>query len=150
MSIYFADTSAFAKNYLYEPGTNWVRGWIDPKAGNLIIVSVLGSVEFMSVLSRALREKRITQSDFNIIKSDFLFHCAWRYQIIHLSANVLAEARTLVTRYPIRALDALQLASAITARKFSGPAITFVSADTRLLAAAGNEGFITDNPNLHP
>ncbi len=150
MSIYFADTSAFAKSYLQEVGTNWVRSWIDPQAGNLIVVSELGSVEFMSVLSRALREGRITQGDFNKLRSDFLFHFAWRYQVIHLSVNVITEARALVIRYPVRALDALQLASAITARKYAGPDTKFISADTRLLAAAGSEGFLTDNPHSYP
>jgi len=56
-------------------------------------------------------------------------------------------------RYPLRAYDAVQLASAIFARSGMQAAgaspLSFLSADTRLLTAAQAEGFVTDNPNLH-
>ena len=48
----------------------------------------------------------------------------------------------------------LQLVSALSANAAliaAGlPALTFLSADNRLLNAAQTEGLATDNPNIHP
>jgi len=66
-----------------------------------------------------------------------------------LEKAILDQARLLITRYPLRSLDAIQLASAIEAANLLREAITFVSGDNNLLNAAASEGFLTDNPNLH-
>jgi hypothetical protein len=60
----------------------------------------------------------------------------------------------LLERYVLRAYDAVQLASAIEARRQLLVAETvgpvFLAADNRLLVAAQAEGFVVDNPNNHP
>jgi predicted nucleic acid-binding protein len=57
-------------------------------------------------------------------------------------------------RHPLRAYDALQLASALesdTRLVGAGLApLVFVTADTRLLAAASAEGLAIEDPNAHP
>lgn len=113
MSIYFADTSAFAKRYIPEIGSAWVQGWIDPKAGNLIVISALGTVEFISLLARRNREGTVSVDHFNKLKSDFLFHAVRQYRVMAMTPRLLAEARELINRHPLRALDAIQLASAM-------------------------------------
>jgi predicted nucleic acid-binding protein len=75
-----------------------------------------------------------------------------QYVLVAQTPQLLETARQLVERHPLRAYDAVQLASAVNARQslFSSPTtITFLSADKQLLAAAQTEGFVTDNPNLH-
>jgi predicted nucleic acid-binding protein len=67
----------------------------------------------------------------------------------------LAEAAgELVGRYPLRAYDAVQLASALRAQADLSQAasltLTFLAADEHLLAAAQAEGLLTENPNRHP
>lgn len=65
------------------------------------------------------------------------------------------DTSALIKRYvQVRAYDAVQLASAITANRALHAArrsrLTFVSADDRLVKAAAAEGVIVDNPNDHP
>ncbi len=61
------------------------------------------------------------------------------------------RAENLLELYALRAYDSIQLASALESNArlvFAGlPAITFVSADTRLLTAAAIEGLATDDPS---
>ena len=76
-----------------------------------------------------------------------------QYGIIPLIPIVVNNGKDLLERYPLRAYDAIQLASALYTRShlqatgYAGPIL--LSADNRLLAAAQAEGFATDDPNLH-
>ena len=67
---------------------------------------------------------------------------------------MLERARDLIEHHPLRAYDAVQLASGLMANDAllgaGVPALTFLSADTRLLNAAAAEGLGTDNPNVYP
>ncbi len=66
---------------------------------------------------------------------------------------IISRARDLLDRYPLRAYDSVQLASALVAnqalvlRKL--PPLIFVSADDRLVKVATAEGLATENPNSH-
>lgn len=113
MSLYFADTSAFAKRYLPEILSAWVRAWIDPSAGNTGLISAIGTVEWVSLLARRQREGNVSAADFVRLKNDFLIHAHRDYRVIALNPDVLALARRLVEQYPLRTLDAVPL-SAIT------------------------------------
>ena len=64
-----------------------------------------------------------------------------------LNPAVLEAARQLLDRTTLRWPDALQLGAALAARDmFQGTEITFVSASSKLLAAAANEGFKVLDP----
>jgi len=52
---------------------------------------------------------------------------------------VLALAKVLLERYPLRALDAIHLASAISLQKGIQEPLQFAAADSRLLDAASAE-----------
>jgi hypothetical protein len=60
----------------------------------------------------------------------------------------------LAERHALRGYDAVQLAAALelqTVLTASGlPALTLVSADAELNAAAAAEGLTVEDPNLHP
>jgi len=64
--------------------------------------------------------------------------------------TVLESARFLVSRHPLRTLDALQLASAQRAVSLLGEPITFVSSDRNLFNAAAAEDSAVDDPLRHP
>ena len=108
------------------------------------MLSQLASVELVSGLSRRLREDKLTLSDFVALRRDEF------YLSIDLDEMVLIRARNLVAKHPLRTLDALQLACALEAAHLFDIQPTFISADTRLLAAASAEGLPTDDPNTHP
>ena len=71
MSTFFVDSSALAKRYLTEVGSNWVIQWIEPAAGNVVIVSELALAEMQSLLARREREGAITTANSNALRSDF-------------------------------------------------------------------------------
>jgi len=149
MTVLYQDTSALVKRYLVEVGSTWIRGLNFPSAGNIIIISDLTAVEFFSTLGRRQREGTLTPTAALVLQNSFLIHSEREYLSVSLEKAVLDQARLLITRYPLRSLDAIQLASAIEAANLLREAITFVSGDNNLLNAAASEGFLTDNPNLH-
>jgi uncharacterized protein len=150
MTVYFADTSAIAKRYLPEVGSAWVTAWAHTQSGHAVVISRLTTVELVSALARRQREMSISAVDFAQLRGSFLSHTDEHYMVINLAEDVMAEARDLLARYPLRTLDAIQLACAIKVKNMLGVPIIFVSADTRLLTCASSEGFTIDNPNNHP
>lgn len=154
MADYYADSSALVKRHVHETGTAWFRTLADPTAGNVIITARISMVEVYSALNRRRREANISAADYAQIVADFATICATEYQFVELTASVVERARLLLERYPLRAYDAVQLASALlthdTLQASGLPPLTFLAADDRLLTAAEAEGLATDNPNAHP
>jgi predicted nucleic acid-binding protein len=148
LTTFFVDTSALAKRYMSEVGSSWVRGWILPSKGHTVIISRLATVEMVSLMIRKHREGVVTYTDFARNRDTFFKHARQQYEVIELEQKVLSLARRLLVRHPLRTLDAVQLASALSASQAFGT-LTFISADTRLLEAAA-EGLPTDDPNAHP
>jgi predicted nucleic acid-binding protein len=150
VTVYFVDSSALAKRYLVETGTSWVISWIEPAAGNIILVSELALVEMQSLLTRRMREGSITSAAAMMLKNDFSLHYQDEYLVILADTPIYQAAGQMVSNHRLRTLDAIQLASALHAFKVLGDPITFISADLNLLTAAAAEGFSTDDPNLYP
>ena len=65
-------------------------------------------------------------------------------QLIQLNTYVFGLAETMIDTHRIRALDALQLASALSCRELD--TVTFVCADRRLLKASTAEGLSAIDP----
>lgn len=154
MRTYYLDSSALSKRYVEETGSSWVRSILAPPAGNAIVTARITMVEIHSALARRLREGTIQAGDFTVAIQAFNSHCATAYRFVELDLNIVRLARDLLDRYPLRAYDAVQLASAIRANRalLAGglSPLWFVSADDRLNATATEEGLAVDNPNLHP
>lgn len=150
MTTYYTDTSALAKRYLIETGTNWIRGLLTPVSGHIIVDCDFTPIEFFSLLSRRLREQKLALPDVVNLRQTFLAHHQVDYLSVPIEQPILIQARDLVTKYPLRPPDAIQLACALEATRTLNVPITFLCADTDLLSAAVAEGFAIDNPNLHP
>lgn len=150
MSVFFVDTSALAKRYLKETGSTWVMNWILPPAGNIIVLTELAIVEMASLLGRHHRSNLLSTANLGVLQANFLVHTEKEYLIVPLESMILVQARALINKYPLRALDAIQLASALQAVALLNQQIIFVSADNNLLSAATAEGFAVDNPLMHP
>ncbi|MCP9495188.1 MAG: type II toxin-antitoxin system VapC family toxin [Pyrinomonadaceae bacterium MAG19_C2-C3] len=151
---YYSDSSVLVKRHVLEVGSPWFRTLADPRSGNIIITAQLSIVEVFSALNRRCRESSISPADYTIIAAEFARVVSGEYEVVPPSVKVIDGARVLLERYPLRAGDAIQLASAIIAnenlRAANLPAGIFLSADDRLLAAAQAEGLTTDDPRLHP
>jgi predicted nucleic acid-binding protein len=149
LSLIFADTSAFAKRYIPEPGSAWVRSWIEPQSGNLVLIAEVSVVELISVLARRQREGAVDASAFKRLRDDFLLHVDREYLVVRLHSQLMIEASQLVVRYPLRTLDAIQLACALECVRTLGHSPVFISADRNLLTAADAAGLATDDPHAH-
>ena len=145
----FIDTSALAKRYLMEAGAPWLRSMLHPALGHVVIMSHLTTVELFSLLARRSREGSLPVSHATLLGDAFLTHAADDYLVVPAGAQVLERARALIRRYPLRTLDAIQLASARHTANVLGETITFISSDRDLLAAAGADGLLTANPLDH-
>ena len=153
MTTYFLDSSALIKRYVEEMGTEWVLQQTDPASGNVLFVAHIAGVEIISGLTRKMREGQVMPGDMQRFRSAIAGHLTTAYPVVTLDEVILERAEELLVAHPLRAYDAVQLASALTITTrllASGLESTiFVSADRRLLAAAEAEGLITDDPNRH-
>lgn len=150
----FVDSSALVKRYVGETGTNWVHELAAPQSQNRLIIARITWVEVRSALARRQREGVLSPEHVALTVDNLRYDLDTQYQIVELDRAVMDLAGQLVARHPLRANDAVQLASALHilpafTRAQSTPLI-FVAADDYLLAAAQAEGLRTENPNHHP
>jgi predicted nucleic acid-binding protein len=131
----FLDTSAFAKRYVREPGADRLEAALG--SATRLSISVLCVPEFASVLSRLVREGKLSKTQREHLKSHALRDIA-DTDVCQLTPEVVSSAIDVIEEHPLRTLDALQVASALEMRSD-----LFVSADSRQLAAARGCGLRT-------
>lgn len=154
MSYYFLDSSALVKRYIAETGTTWIRSLTSADAGNVIVIAHITQAEVVSGAMRRKREGSITARTARAIRLLIDRHSSREYRVVGLTAQIMQRAEDLLETHALRAYDSVQLASAVESNArivaIGLPPITFISADTHLLAAAIAEGLSTDDPNVHP
>ncbi|MCL1465799.1 type II toxin-antitoxin system VapC family toxin [Argonema galeatum] len=154
VNAYFLDTSALVKRYIPETGTDWILSITDPATGKDLAIAQITWVEVLSALSRRQRQGSISADRFDLTLQDFRVDFENLYQVIEVDRSLIEIAGQLVIQYPLRAYDAVQLASALRVQSLlaSLPDIelVFVTADDRLINVAQTEGLVTDNPNNYP
>jgi predicted nucleic acid-binding protein len=154
MVVYFLDASALAKRYLTEKGSVWVRGITDPSAGNDCWISTMSGVEVLSALYRRVRMRAIPPAQAGNMDVQFRNDLAANLQGIEPIPVILHEAMRLISIYPLRAYDAVQLGTVLYLRSQNVAAgiatPVFVVSDNDLTRAAAAEGLSTEDPNLHP
>ncbi len=112
---YYADSSALAKRHISEIGSAWIEQEFDTAHGNRIVTTKLSVAEVLSAMNRRRREANITTMEYGKFSGDFLSFVETDYEMIELSDAVLLEAQRLLETHPLRAGDAIQLASALLA-----------------------------------
>lgn len=147
MPLYYLETSALVKLYVYEAGTESLLRLTEREAGNRLAIQSLAQVEFRAAIRRRQRGGEIANSAADELIETFRRHSEGRFLVQPISDSVLDVALALVDSYPLRAYDAVQLAGYLVLRSVSGTdEPTFVCADKNLLSAARNEG----SPVLEP
>lgn len=131
----YLDSSAFAKRFVEEIGSNKVEN-ICAQASELGL-SVICIPEIVSALNRRRREKGITLRQYTMAKRHLMedIHDA---EIINLTVSVIGSAVNVLEGSPVRAFDALHVASSL-----EWGADLFVSSDKRQLSAAKQAGMKT-------
>lgn len=129
------------KLYADEPGADAVR-----RLANLV-VSGLARVEVPAALWRKQRLGELSAEDASVLVGEF----EWDWfgeptrdaslAVLAVTPEILDEAARSVARHPLRAFDAVQLASALVARVADPSLAQFACFDDALSDAARAEGF---------
>jgi predicted nucleic acid-binding protein len=154
MGVFFFDSSAIVKRYVSEPGSPRVVSLTDPGCGNRVYLARISSVEVLAAIARQARAGNIDMSDVADASRLFRHDLLHEYRIVEITSAVLDRAMDLVEAHPLRAYDAVQLASAldINRRRLTRglPPIVLVSCDVALNDGAFREGLNVEDPTAHP
>ncbi len=124
----FLDTSAFAKRYVTEKGSDKVFELC--RRAEQLAVSVICLPEVVSTLNRLVRERRLSAAEYRTLKQSVLDDLT-DVDICEMTTTVMSGVIELLETSPIRALDAIHVACAVAYR-----ADIFASADVRQFAVA--------------
>lgn len=156
MACYYFDTSAVVKYYVTEPGSTWVRQLIEEQypqngqAQHVILISEITRVEVAAGLAIIERVGRIRRTEREREYRRFISQLVQRYTVIPVTTETLETAARLTQPYPLKAYDAVQLATALHVRQaLADQLLTFVCGDRSLLAAAQSEQLTVENPFEH-
>lgn len=132
----FFDSSAFAKRYIEEPGSDAVEALC--QNATELALAVICVPEIISAMNRRVRERTISQGQYRTIKTCLVTETA-DLTIINLVPEVVAEALYVLENNAVRAMEALHIACAL-----QWNADLFVSSDNRQLDAAKRAKLLTE------
>jgi uncharacterized protein len=121
--------------------------------GAELAIARVTAVEVASALFRRTLAGSLAVSDAERALTVLRRHLVTTYPVFEVSPEVCALALDVVQRHGLRGYDCVQLAAALhvqrlrTAARLS--ALTLVSADLELNAAANAEGMAVEDPNHH-
>jgi predicted nucleic acid-binding protein len=134
MKLFF-DSSAFAKRFVEEPGSQEVE--ILCSQATELCLSVICVPEIITALNRRLREKSLNRRGYAQAKQR-LAQDVRDTVVINLTPDVVHTSIEILETTPVRTMDALHIASAL-----AWGAELFASADHRQIAAAMTTGLKT-------
>ena len=131
MRVFF-DSSAFAKRYIRETGTDAVMSWCDQATE--LCLSAVALPEIISAFCRLQRDQVISPLQYRHLKTLLLADIT-DAAICEIAPEVIRNAIVSLENNVLLGMDAIHLGSALTLR-----AELFVSADARQCAAARKAG----------
>ncbi|MGH9471556.1 MAG: type II toxin-antitoxin system VapC family toxin [Terriglobales bacterium] len=150
MALYFLDSSALLKLYFQEAGSP-AMSRVANLPGTRLALSTLGVIEFRAAVRARQRRNEVAASVAEAALEHFQAKASSEWQRQILSDAVFDVAATLIDRQPLRAGDALQLASCIVFRlQLQSVAPVFTCSDHALLRAARAEGIPSWDPATDP
>jgi predicted nucleic acid-binding protein len=132
----YLDTSALAKLYLEEEGSDQVREWT--AAAEALATSRVALAELAAAIARRRREGGLTDDESEAIRSAMTED--WnRLVVVHLDEHRAAD---VAFAHELRGFDAIHLAAALEVRDALGDIpVCFSCFDQRLSRAASAQGF---------
>ena len=137
MKLYAESSAALA--WLFEQEHAELVGDTLAEA-ELVIASDLTLIECDRVLIRAVVLDELHESDA-VDRHARLTAVSTRWTLLALDEEIIERARRPFPAEPVRTLDAIHLASALTARK-AMPELAMLSLDSRVRLAADGLGFL--------
>jgi predicted nucleic acid-binding protein len=138
--IRYFDSSALVKRYVREEGSTRVRRLLRQGVAATARYSI---VEMVSALARRARQGDLAPAEVERVARAIHADAA-RLTLVELTEPVASHAGDLLLAHPLRAADAVQLASCLVLRERASPDVRFMTYDTRLAAAAEAEGVRVD------
>lgn len=132
----YFDASALVKGYVDETDSQNMRRLLTRGSG---VTTRLSFVEVASALGRLSREGRLPEDQRSTALAALTADAAG-VLVIELTGEIVSRAQALAQKHPLRAGDAIQLASCLYVRDTVNHRTTLVSFDDRLNAAARLEG----------
>lgn len=141
----YLDTSALVKRFVEEKGSQRVAQMILNEGP--VATAKIAYAEVFAALARRHRERGLSRRGYAVALRNF--RREWEAYIrVDLRDDVLRRARHLVRRHPLRAYDAVHLATALDLQGSVGDRVTFVAADGPLLEAAMRERLQVVDPEM--
>jgi predicted nucleic acid-binding protein len=134
----FWDSSALIPLMLDEPESDRMRQLL--AEDGVIVTASITPIEIASVLWRRRHAGKLPVDAHHEADTTFA-ELSSRWNEVTYSAAVVQAALDVVTRHPLRTLDAMQLAAAIV-MSVTPANLPFVTLDKNLAAAARAEGFL--------
>lgn len=135
LPAYF-DSSVLVKLYVRESGSAMARRLVRSRQ---VITSSIASLELMSAFRRNFGSGTIDEKSYSTVVERFQQHREkWRY--VELTPAALEAAEEYVSRFEVRALDAIHVACATISRGRFPRDLSFITADSRQHAVAANLG----------
>jgi hypothetical protein len=132
----FLDSSALAKRYVEEPGSDRLEEMLS--SASSLGVSVICPSEVVSALCRRRREGKLSPQQY-VKAKQALFEDIEDASVVNITDQVIARAVEILERWPVRSSDSLHIASAA-----EWSAELFVSAGERQCTAARRYGLRTE------
>ncbi|OGT18959.1 MAG: twitching motility protein PilT [Gallionellales bacterium RIFOXYB12_FULL_54_9] len=134
--LVFFDSSAFAKRYVQELGSDTVGEWCD--RATEIGLAAMALPEIISAFCRLQREDKITAAQYQQLKGE-LFADIEDAAIADMSPAVIRQAVLSLEGSVLRAMDAIHIGCAVEMQ-----ADVFISADQRQCQAAKHAGLTVE------
>ena len=131
----FFDSSAYAKRYVEEPGSQAVDTLC--MAATELALSIVCLPEIISALNRRVRDRTLSPQHYEEAK-EHLSEDVRDVVIVNLTPSVISTCTAILEASPVRAMNALHVACAV-----QWGAELFVSADKRQISAARRAGLRT-------
>ena len=132
----YFDASALVKGYVEEADSRLMRRLM---ARGSAATNRVSFVEVASALGPLGRESRLSEGQRSTALATLTADAA-SVLVVELTGEIVSRAQALTQKHPLRANDAIQLASCLYLRDTVEQRIKLVSFDDRLNTAAGLEG----------
>jgi len=151
MPDYLLDTSALAKHYHEEAGTDVIEQVLQTPASSFFI-SRLTTIELHSVFARCVRTQELDVDAFQALRQRFFADIVeGKLTVVRVTDEHFRIAQDLLlshaTERGLRTLDALQLAVAVDLNGL-GLLDHFVCSDAKLCSVATSTGLAVLNPEV--
>ncbi len=134
----YLDSSALIKHYVQEAGSGGIKARIEAEQGaSQVFTSVLTYAEVQRVLARKKRDKELRAREFTRARKKFDADWLFGLTSIELRSDVLVYIKSLVERFALKALDIVQLASALWVR--DSARLGAISASAELVVATSDK-----------